>query len=82
MKIKTQIIDNKATTSEVTEVNVNHLTETTDSDGKTTWQVDDFVVHTNFYPSSNDLPKFMTVRAEGLILENYKNSNTYILRKV
>jgi len=82
MVLKSQILENVATSEHITEVQVDPASEVTEN-GRSAWKVLSYVIYENFYPQTNDEPKFKTISdVESLVLENYTGTNTYIMRKV
>jgi len=82
MVLKSQILENVATSGQLTEVEVDPASEVTEN-GRSSWKVLSYVIHENFYPQTNDEPKFKTITdVERLVLENYTGTNTYIMRRV
>ena len=50
----------------------------------TVWDVQEWVVQTNYYEPTNDEPEFITIKdinAEGYELVNFNGSSDYLLRK-
>jgi hypothetical protein len=82
MKLKTQILENKATDEKLVDVTVGSETENKEC-GKLTWEVYGYRIQVNAYPPTNDAPIYNTViPTEKFVLENYFGTDTYIMRKV